>query len=287
MGFILLAGIIVTALLANTKLNKIYPEEDFNKSISLSAKASLISILTVALFSFPFHVLPNFINFMFLLALISAAMSIKKGGSIFNRNYEVDISNYVVNSICIIAVILSVTLFYKNVNRFNVNKIWKEGYDKASFGFYNDAIKDFSKIYSSLSSNGNYLFNYGGLLLLNKNYKSAVKILKASTKTYSDAKQHIDLGIAYSNLNDYKNAETEFLYAMNMKPDLIYPEYLLTELYIKENKLEKAKLECERILNRKVNINSSAVQEIKNKIKILLNSLKAKSGYTNSNSNSQ
>jgi O-antigen polymerase len=273
LGFLLLAGIIITALFENIKKNKFNPKEETLNAINISAKASLLSIIIISLFSFPFHVLPNYINFIFMLGLIGAIINFKKKNSELNKVYEIKMSRYFVIIASLIVTSLTAFIIYKNINRFNEYKIWKDGYDKASFGNYSNAIKDFDKIYGSLKNNGNYLFNYGGVLLLNKNYKKAVNILNESTKTYTDAKQHIDLGIAYENLNDIKKAKNEFLFATNMKPDQIYPEYLLTKLYIKEGKIISAKLEAERILNREVHINSTAVQEIKSQIKTLLKSI--------------
>ncbi len=272
-GFLLLAGILITALFENIKKNKFNHIEGTYNTINISAKASLLSIIIISLFSFPFHVLPNYINFIFMLGLLSAVINFNKKDSELNKVHEIKMSRYFVIIASLIVTSLTAFIIYKNINRFNEYKIWKNGYDKASYGNYSDAIKYFGKIYPSLKSNGNYLFNYGGVLLLSKNYKKAVNVLNESTKTYSDAKQHIDLGIAYENLNDTIKAETEFLFAMNMKPDLIYPEYLLTKLYIKEGNMAHAKLEGERILKRKVKINSSAVQEIRNKIKTLLQSI--------------
>ena len=108
---------------------------------------------------------------------------------------------------------------------------------------------------------------------MNNNYKSAVKILEASTKTYSDVKQYIDLGICYENIANYKSAEQNYIYASDMIPNILYPKYLLVKLLNKENKINDARVLCRSILEFKVKKKTTADSQIKKEVKTLLESL--------------
>src|SRR5690606_36634304 len=79
-GLIIFAGIIVLVFLGN-KITGIQPPEGGQLTekqvVNLSAKASLISLLVFSFFSFPLHILPTLINFIFLLAVVSTTGNYK------------------------------------------------------------------------------------------------------------------------------------------------------------------------------------------------------------------
>lgn len=268
-GLIIFGGIIVFSLWGYKKNDLPPPGLDLS-ALTFSAKASFVSILIFSLFYFPFHILPTFINFIFILSLISAC----------------SLENYFVNSsfprkwesaslaFAVIILIFSGFIFIKNYRLFNSYKIWKQANFIAYTGLYNDSIKMFKNIYPGFKDNGEFLFNYGGVLTLNKNYKEAAALLEESKKNYSDPKQYINLGICYENLKDYEKAEKNYKNASDMIPNLFYPKYLLAKLFVKEKKIEEAKILSKEILESKAKIRSTAVKQMKEEIRILFTSFK-------------
>ncbi len=264
-----------------TNLPKNFTQEFLSDGIfyalKISAKASLIALLAVGVFSFPLHILPTYINFIFFLSILSATVKPK---IIFERS----LPNYtslaatqasraatqVKTASAFIVVIIVSFIIVEKYKLFNAYQVWKEGYELASYGQYNLSLKEFEKVYPTLRDDGEFLFNYGGVLMLNNDYKNAAVLLEESKKNYLDPKQYTNLGACFEKMNEYKKAELNYKYAVNMEPNKIYTKYLLTKLYMKEKKYYEAKEECKSILNTNAKVETTAAQEIKDEIKNII-----------------
>ena len=272
-GFILWMGIVITILIGNSKYIITSMEKNDNEFIYISAKASLVSILIVALFSSPLRVLPTNINFFFLLSLFSALNKSVEGNSIFFKNIKFRINWFTGLPILIATAGFSAFILFNTIHSFDVYKIWQNGYDLAAHGFYQKSINEYNKIDNNLNNNGEYLFSYGSTLMLDGNIIKAISLIEKSKSNFTDPKQYINLGICYEKLGSNKDAEENYRYVSNMIPNLLYPKYLLAKLLVKDNKVESAKLLCTEILNSNEKIESKATVQMKGELKTLLVSL--------------
>ena len=176
-------------------------------------------------------------------------------------------------SFAFILLVFTGFILIKNYNLFNVYQEWNEANIFVYSGLYDDSINKFEIIYPALKKNGEFLFNYGGVLTLDKKYKQAIMHLEESKRNYSDPKQYINLGICYESLNRYKEAELNYKYAFNMVPNLLYPKYLLVKLLAKEKKIDEAKILCTEVLKSKTKVKSTAISQMKEELKNLIISL--------------
>ena len=272
-GFILFIGIIISVFAWNRKNNLAIEKKNISQILSISAKASLISVLIVALFSSPFRILPAYINFMFLLSLTSASFLPTVSADKLGKIYQFKPRWFTAIILLPVVVVLSAFILFNNYKLFNTYKTWKTGAELASVGYYKGAIDEFRQAYGKLNDNGGFLFNYGGTLTLDSQYKKAASLLEKSKMNFTDPKQYVNLGICYENLNKFDTAESSYEYASNIIPSLFYPKYLLAKLLVKENKKDGAELLCREILNSKAKVKSTAVSQMKEKIKTLLTSL--------------
>lgn len=270
-GLLLWLGIIISALWGYRKNDLPPPDENIINGLTVSAKASLISLLIVSVFSFPLHILPTYINFVFMISILSAVLEASNAFSL--KVFRFNVPYYLKTAFMTVAVGFASFTLIENYRMFNAYKLWKEAYELASYGEYGDSIKKFEEACPVLKTEGEYLFNYGGVLVLHGKFEKAAKILEESKKNYLDPKQHINLGICFENMNEFEKAEQSYIHAANMEPNTLYPKYLLAKLYMKEKKYGQAKNECEKIIGAKIKIRTTAAQQMKQEIKSLLVSL--------------
>jgi len=272
-GVSLWMGLILSALLVDNKNILDYRDKSENKFVVVGAKASLISVLTVAMFSSPLRILPTFINFVFLLSSISAFNTSIERKSNFNTNFEFKIPSIISIASLSAAIVLAVLIMSYNIKLIGAYKIWGDGNDLATFGSYKESISRLQDAYGTLKNNGEFLFTYGGTLMLINNYKESLNLLEKSKINFTDPKQYINLGIYNESLNKVNEAEADYKYASNMIPGLLYPRYLLAKLLAKEKKINKFRSLCKEILSSQEKIHSIAVSQMKDSLKILLSSL--------------
>jgi tetratricopeptide (TPR) repeat protein len=71
-------------------------------------------------------------------------------------------------------------------------------------------------------------------------------------------------------LKRYAEAEQCFRKAANIVPGRIYPWYLLTNLYVETGEMEKARETAQMVLTKEPKVQSTAVREMREKMKDLL-----------------
>lgn len=89
---------------------------------------------------------------------------------------------------------------------------------------------------------------------------------------------YIALGDNYTALSQFKEAEQAYLQAWYMIPSKFYPLYKLAKLYDKTGQGEQAVSVAEGLLNKKVKVESRAIDEMKDEMLNLIE--KYKSGST-------
>ncbi|MDX9713720.1 MAG: hypothetical protein RBT56_14455, partial [Ignavibacteriaceae bacterium] len=138
--------------------------------ISISAKAVLIALMVFALFSFPLHILPNLINFFFLLAVLSGS----------NDAYivrELTLSKKVFKPAALIVIVIASLFAVNYIHLYETYNKWNLGYLAAKGGYFDIAQKEYEDLIPELKSNGEFLFFYGASLSALGNYNEALKFL--------------------------------------------------------------------------------------------------------------
>jgi tetratricopeptide (TPR) repeat protein len=127
---------------------------------------------------------------------------------------------------------------------------------------YKESCQSFSEIYKLLQFDGPYLQYYGKALYMNESYKKSLGLLEQAANLTSDEILYTTQGDTYKALKNYSRAEEAYQQASLMVPAMLYPKYLLANLYEETGENEKAVRVAEELLSQKVKVESAATDEI-------------------------
>ncbi|MCF6297030.1 MAG: O-antigen ligase family protein [Flavobacteriaceae bacterium] len=226
----------------------------------ISAKASLVSLLALSMVSYPFRLMPNILLLVVCLFIIfntgqyktiSIALKLRKGLFLL---WFIAISG----------------LIFLGGRHVLGTYYFKKGYAKVLNQDFDSGITNYKKAHVYLGNNGNFIFYYGAALYLNQNYSKSIPYLQRAVDLRSDPNAFITLGNSFKALNRYDKAEKAYQTAANIIPSRIYPKYLLANLYVKMQQPDKALNMAKTILNSKEKVPTTAGDEIKIEMKLLI-----------------
>lgn len=229
--------------------------------ITTAARASVLSIMIFSLTSFPLHILPTQINFYLLLGIVSSQSKSIKTYALSGKLLKV---------ISFFIIFCSMFLFTHAIKQYNCYKQWENAMRASFLGKYSSAERLFSVLEPSLGSNGEFLFNYGGMLSLSGKHEKAVIKLNKAKNIFSNTNLYISLGNSYAALGRYKDAEKSYLRSVNMVPHKLYQKYLLARLYLQSGEIGKSVRLAKKIISVKEKVKSQATAEIKTEMKTLI-----------------
>jgi O-antigen polymerase len=241
------------------------PQEDVNQSTLAIFIPSLVSLLVCALISFPFYSLPTLILFFIFLAFIS---SLKP--SLINIALSGAALKFLkyLKSVALLAG--SIIIFSYSAGQYKDYFVWDGPVKLFQAGNYNESCKSFKSSYESLKFNGLLLQYYGKALYLTGNYPESIRIFERAKLYNSDEILYCSLGDSYKACKMYDRAEETYLFASCMVPHKLYPLYLLANLYEETGQRTKASDIAKRVLDKDVKVKSQATDEIKMKMKIII-----------------
>ena len=228
------------------------------KRKKIAATSSLFALLIVAGASYPFSVLPFLIVFVFLLALIhngEKGIVIPKPASI-----ALAFCGVVIVSLCL----------YDRYPTYDAYKKWNKVKMLYSFGNNKDAAEEYRSIYPLLSDQIQFLFEYAQCLNKSEQYEESNKVLEKVVRISCDPMLYNVMGKNYHAMKQYHEAERCFVKSSNIVPSRIYPYYLMTLMYVDAGDMEKAKDMAEIVLTKEPKVQSTAVREMRNEVKKLL-----------------
>lgn len=240
-----------------------------NTNLNYTMKVALLAFLIEALFTFPFHILPQLIVFTSMLAFIGSNL---KSERIMSYPKVLSVAGLLFVSICA----------GRQANNYNAHKIWHQANMLSSGQVYEAADKLYESLYPVLKSNGAYLLNYGGTLTLKKQYNKAIPILQNALLFSNDPNIHLSLGNCYLESGDYRQAEKYYQKAEAIEPYKFYPKYLLVKLYAKTADEEKLCRKCKEILAMNIKVHSTAVDQIKKDVMTLTGGCREPGGVNES-----
>jgi tetratricopeptide (TPR) repeat protein len=101
-------------------------------------------------------------------------------------------------------------------------------------------------------------------------YKTGIEILRQAEKYQTNTILYTTLGDCYKNLTEFKNAEAAYLLAHYMVPNRFYPKYLLAKMYQESGQIDKAKNIASQLLTKQVKVESTAIMEIRDEMKLII-----------------
>jgi hypothetical protein len=224
-----------------------------------------LSILTIALTSYPFH-LPPF------LLLFTTILSVR------------DQKGQIPFSVTIIFLILIATIFYYSLPAFlkeiNATIKWKENKNKQELALLE--IRDeyqFSELYEILKENDEYLLDYGIYLRSKMKYESSNHVLFQGYTISNNPDFALLLAKNYSVLSCTNKAEYYYNVAFKMLPNRIYPLYCLALRCYDTKQYDKFIELSEIISNFTPKIISVRTNNMKNEIEYLRNDLLETNDY--------
>lgn len=245
--FLLFIGIIGYSLYIGFKRKKVAPT------------ASLVALLIAASASYPFNVLPFLIVLVFLLAWIhegEKGMAIPKPVSI-----TFAFCSLLVVSLCL----------YNRYPTYNAYKKWKNIKMFYNFGNQKDTANEHRRLYPLLSDQIQFLFEYAQCLSKSEQYEESNEVLEKAMKISCDPMLYNVKGKNYHALKQYDKAEQCFIKSSNIVPNRLYPHYLMALMYTDAGETEKAKTAAQVVLTKEPKVQSTAIREMKSKMKEFLN----------------
>ncbi len=231
-------------------------------TLMAAAGASLLAILIFGLFSYPFSIMPIQLNFIFLLALLSAKQSVAirwSMPSVFLR--------------CVAIPGLLLLLFYLSyydIIRYQAYQQWKIASAHKDFFNYEEAIAIYSQIHPILQDNGKFLFQYGQTLSYEGEHRQAITVLEQAKQRTTDTYLYTCLGDSYQALKQYEKAEECFQFAINHNPYRFYPRSLLAHLYEETGKKSEAVKVARKVISMDIKVPSESVDTIRREMQTLI-----------------
>lgn len=228
-------------------------------------KAALIVILIFACFSYPFRIFHLCLLIAFVFG-ISICLPVKIE---YLKHWYYKISSF----LFILCVLLLTCYSFKIIGHpatREAEKYWQ----KLQPYFYRDEFKDvvdkYATLYPYLQHNQFFLFEYGQCLSQTGAYQKSNEILKIGSQYSSNPIFYNIMGKNYQEMGQYKKAEVMFYQAIARIPHRIYPYFLLMNMYVENDQVDKAKKIAQYIVSKKVKIISTETDSIKNKARQIL-----------------
>lgn len=148
---------------------------------------------------------------------------------------------------------------------------WDEKRILYGLGMYQKAKLYYEQLYEKMKWNDMFLFEYGRILSLCKNYRTSNTIMKELCVRNGDIAPLLIIADNYAKIGQYKMCEFYLRMAINRLPDRIYPYYKLAKLYSNPNfkntnKLKKTLHDVQKI---QINILSPATKQMLQELETL------------------
>ena len=137
---------------------------------------------------------------------------------------------------------------------------------------YATAVNIYAPLAKNLRHPG-FLIEYGQALSQTDRYEDSIAVLREVLQSVSAPVIYNIIGKNYQAMGEYKLAEQNFRKAHYMTPSLVYPNYLLANLY-HEMGLHDKTLQCARqVITQKPKKESKETQEMKAQMESLIKSI--------------
>jgi len=218
--------------------------------------AILVIILTHSVVDTVLHVLPILLVFYTSIAILSVYCDSQNYRAIQFRLYPKVI--FLIPAI----VLLGITGF-RGSQKIAGYFYWRQGLNHVSQHKWQEGIDSYQKAMKYLPENGELKFHLGSAYSYTKESEKAFDFLNQSLSSFKDKNQYMVLGITCMDLGNFELAERYLRQTTYMFPQMLYPHFLLAQLYDRTGYLIKSMSELQYIIEAEPRIMSEQVKTIK------------------------
>ena len=141
---------------------------------------------------------------------------------------------------------------------------------------YEAAGEGYEKLMPLMGHKPELLFEAAQCLSKSERFKEANRLLERAMKLSGDPMIHYMAAKNEQSMGNYQKAENLLLHAIDMLPERIYPYYLLTKLYSEPGFFQKDKFlkAANAVLEKEPKVKSTAIREMREEVKILIQNRK-------------
>jgi len=260
-GLVLFCLLIILFFIYSRKILLSRINKESRNLVRIFVAAFIVIILHSAVDSV-LHTLPISIMFYFSLAMMSA-LSKKYSDNMTRYSKSIGFNlktNKLMLSIGIIILLFNIyRIVYKGIGYVH----WKSGQNEVMQGNWDKGIEEYENAIKYLPNNGELQFHLGAAYSYTGQSEKALKIIQQSQDSFNDKNIYIVLGITHMDLGNYEEAEENLKNVTYMYPQLLYPHFLLAQLYHRTAYISRAVSELHYILEENPKILSDDVRAIK------------------------
>lgn len=169
--------------------------------------------------------------------------------------------------------ILGIGLFWMQKDHYKAYQQWNKAQMFYNNKAYEAALEVYEPLYPLLKHKPEFLFEVAQCLSKTGRYEKANGYLERAVLLSSDPMLYYVMAKNEQCLGEYRQAEKHLLHAIDILPERIYPYYLLMNLYTEPSYFQPAKLKkaIDSVLTKKPKVESSAIKEMKEKARSMLN----------------
>jgi O-antigen polymerase len=206
--------------------------DQLKKPLFIASYVGTITILFASVTSYPLHSLPTLVSFFLFVGIISPTSKSIMRGKGFSKE-QPGTSRVSVYATILTALSLSI-LFAKFALPGLSLRNWVIAKSYMSLDNKEMAADYYEKCYPEFKNVGDYLLDYGECLNSTGHFTGALSILNEAKNKSGDPRLYELTGFSLQNIGLLDSAALEYETASHMIPHLLYPSYLLAELYIQK-----------------------------------------------------
>ena len=228
---------------------------------------ALAALCVFAFFSYPMNLWP----FRVCLALcLGAGFAIDP--KIESRK---NVLRIIVLSVSSVLLVLAAILLHRDIeSETAAERKWQDAKYWSTAGLYEDSAEGLIPLYDRLKGNYRYLYDLGYALHKAERFAESNAVLEEGAKISCDPMFHNIIGKNYEAMEDYGNAEKEYLKSHYMVPSRLYPLTLLMDMYIRQGRTADAETVGKKIMSMSVNPRNLTMVRLKEETEGKLDSLK-------------
>lgn len=253
LGLLLVLGLLVTIFVKGFRALKETPE-------NLAILGSLVAFTLAGLLTSPTKSLPVAIILILLIAMCTPrTVRQEKPKRAFKLAYLVMAG-------------LVIASAYPRLGNHKAYRAWANGKLYYNMKIYATAVNAYTPL-AKILKHPCFLIEYGQALSQIGRYEDSITVLREVSQSVSDPMIYNIIGKSYQAMGEYKLAEQNFRKAHYMTPSLVYPNYLLANLY-HEMGLHDKTLQCARqVITQKPKRESKETLEMKAQMESLIQSI--------------
>lgn len=230
-----------------------------------AAKACIVTTtLVLSLFFYPLSILPIQALLVFSLALLSSANNDRFSARV------ISLGPVITKIVYIGLIIACVFVLSQVIRRYKAVQAWKAAYTAHLFDRKQGLVL-YRELIPQLKNNGEFLFNYGALLVEAGKPAEGELILRMAKHQFTHIDLYLYLGNAYKAMGKFEAADRSYEFASQMIPSRFYPKYLQAILYQEMGDTIRMQTKAREIVNMDVKVLSPTVHAIRKEMDNLLN----------------